>query len=316
MYEQCLSKCATKYQNLIENIDFVICQMCGFHAKSLGVHVNQRHNLTSEAYKKQFPNAQVIADNSHTNYSVVNTENGNWIQRAIENNEDLTEYWAKVSSGVTKSILDNPEERVRRAIVMSKVNQSDIMRQKASETAIKTSARPEILSQRTANLKKWRDENPEDFHNQCIKKMIGSFQSKPEKKLFELVSSLDGFVFKRNQFINSLLVSNKSHNKQMDMGDKAKRIYIEFDGILHFEPRRGIQILEQSKARDREIEQHIINHNWTLIRVSYDQFKYSTKMVGKIKTDASYFKQECLDKLVSILHDGKPGIYKIGEAYE
>lgn len=185
-----------------------------------------------------------------------------------------------------------------------------------SETAKKTSARPEIQAQRAEKLKNWRDNNPEDFFNKCIKKMIGSFQSKPEKKLFEFVSILNGFNFKKNQFINSSFISNKSHNKQMDMGDKIKRIYIEFDGILHFESRRGIELLKMTQQKDMEIECHITNHNWTLIRISYDQFKYSTKMINKIKQDSSYFRQECLDKLVEILNDEKPGIYKIGKAYE
>lgn len=314
MYEQCLSQCAEKYNNLIEGIDFVICQICGFHAKSLGGHLNKNHNLTPEEYIKIYAK-KVICDNSYEKYKIVGENNIQVLIDYHSNNDNKKDFCKKVSDG----IINNPELKNLHSNMMTELNkrqQSDPEFQKlVSETAKITSARPEIQEQRAAKLKKWRDENPEDFHNQCITKMIGSFQSKPEKKLFEFVSMLDGFYFKKNQFINSLLICNKSHNKQMDMGDKEKRIYIEFDGILHFEPRRGTEILEKIQQKDKEIEQHITNHNWTLIRVSYDQFKYSTKMVNKVKQDNSYFKQECLDKIVEILNSNQSGIYKIGEVY-
>lgn len=216
---------------------------------------------------------------------------------------------------MSKSILDNPEEIVRRSELMSKINQSDVMRQKASETAKITSARPEIQEARSKQLKDWREKNPEVFYNKCIKKMITSWQSKPEKKLLLFLLSISGFNFKKNQFINSLLISNKSHNKQVDIGDKEKRIYIEFDGVIHFEPKYGEEKLISIQQRDQELDQHISNHNWTLIRISYDQFVYKTKQINKIKQDESYFKQECLDKITEILNSKNPGIYKIGEAY-
>jgi very-short-patch-repair endonuclease len=276
----------------------------------LGIHLKKIHNLSSKEYIKNY-DGHILSINSNEKYKL--NDNSKVLANYIENNKK--EFSLKVSEG----ILNSTESRKKHSDMMIELNnkqQSDPDFKKiVSETAKKTSVRPEIQEQRSVNLKKWRDENPEDFHNKCIKKMIGSFQSKPEKKLFEFVSILDGFSFKKNQFINSLLISNKSHNKQIDMGDKEKRIYIEFDGILHFEPRRGIDVLENIQQKDSEIDQHMINHNWTLIRISYDQFKYSTKMINKIKQDNSYFKQECLDKLVEILNNNKPGIYKIGNKY-
>ena len=295
---------------MIEGKDYVICKICNFHSQNLGIHLKKIHNLSSKEYIKNY-DGHILSINSNEKYKL--NDNSKVLANYIENNKK--EFSLKVSEG----ILNSTESRKKHSDMMIELNnkqQSDPDFKKiVSETAKKTSVRPEIQEQRSVNLKKWRDENPEDFHNKCIKKMIGSFQSKPEKKLFEFVSILDGFSFKKNQFINSLLISNKSHNKQIDMGDKEKRIYIEFDGILHFEPRRGIDVLENIQQKDSEIDQHMINHNWTLIRISYDQFKYSTKMINKIKQDNSYFKQECLDKLVEILNNNKPGIYKIGNKY-
>lgn len=315
-YLKCFNECEIKYLNLTENKDFVICQICGFHGKSIKSHFNKKHNVSFKEYKNQFPNDITISDNCFDNYSQASLENGNWLQKAVENRDDLTEYWKKVSNGVRESIMNNPEERQRRAEVMSKVNKSDVMRLKASETAKKTSARLDIQKARALKLKIWRDENPEDFYEKCVKKMITSFHSKPERKLFEFVSNIPSFNFKLNQFINSTMISNKSHNKQIDIGDKEKRIYIEFDGLIHFKPFKGEKILACIKNKDLEIDKHITNHNWTLIRVSHDQFIYKTKMIDKVKHDISYFKQECLDQILEILKDNKPGVYKIGEVYE
>jgi hypothetical protein len=296
--------------NLIDGIDFVICKICNFHAQNLGAHLTRIHNISSKEYIKKY-NGVIISKKSYEKYKL--NGNGELLSNYIKNN--LEEFCKKVSEG----ILNSPESRKIHSEMMIKLNnvqQNDPMFKKlVSETAIRTSARPDIQEQRSKNLKKWRDENPEEFYDKCIQKMITSFQSKPEKKLFEFVSSLDGFSFRRNRFIHSQFITNKSHKKQMDMGDKEKRIYIEFDGVLHFQPKHGDEVLTRTKQRDIEIERHISNHNWTLIRISYDQFKYTTKTINKVKEDASYFKQECLTELVKILDNNIPGIYKIGEVY-
>ena len=88
-----------------------------------------------------------------------------------------------------------------------------------------------------------------------------------------------------------------------------------YDGKIHFLPLFNEIILQKNQIKDNEVDAHIKNHNWTLIRVSYDQFVYSTKIINKVKHDASYFKQECLDEIVRILNSNVPGIYKIGSTY-
>lgn len=310
--------CMENNKKLVVGVDYIVCQICNFHGQNLGIHLAHTHDMKSEVYAGQY-SAHVMSANSQAKYAKHSSEN-NWLANAISNGQDLTEYWKKVGKGVSEAIMASPSERKRRFKLMKSLNdkrQSDPDFQKiVSETAKKTSARLDVQTARTANLKNWRDNNPEAFYEQCIKKMITAFQSKPEKKLFEFVSSLGEFSFKRNRFINSQLISNKSHNKQMDMGDKKKRVYVEFDGVLHFLPKRGNETLVSIKQRDVEIERHITNHKWILIRVSYDQFKYSTKTIKGVKTDASYFRQDCLERLIEILKSNRPGVYKIGEAYE
>lgn len=286
-----------------------MCKICNFHAQNLGIHLKKIHNINPKDYE-----GTTTSEKSSQKYAKNASENS-WLHQAIENGTDLTEYWEKVSIGVKAAIINNPEERQRRAKVMTEVNQSDVMKTKASEAAKKTSARPEILEQRTKQLQKWRDENPEDFYEKCIVPMISSFQSKPEKILFDFVVSLPGFDFKRNQFINSKAFSSKSLRRQIDIKDNTNKIFIEFDGAIHFKDIFGEEILIKNQTRDQEVEIFIKEHNYLLIRISHDQFKYSTKQINKEKIDNSYFKQECLDRLLKILNDNQPGIYKIGEVY-
>jgi very-short-patch-repair endonuclease len=314
-FEECQEKCKSKYIHLILNEDYVICSICSYHAKSLGTHVAKVHNINPDVYKEQH---QIICKKSSQNYSESASENS-WLSKAVAERKDLTEYWSKVSTSIKKSINSKPEEIKRRSELMTELNkkqQSNIEFQKiVSETAKKTSARKDIQEARSQRLKEWRKNNPSAFYNKCIKKMITAFQSKPEKILYEHMLSLEGFSFKKNGFLKSKYFTSKSKRKQIDIYDKNKRIYIEYDGIFHFEPKFGDQILSKTKQKDSEIEEHIKSHNWTLIRVSYDQFIYSTKTINKVKHDASYFKQECLDEIIRILNSNIAGIYKIGSAY-
>jgi hypothetical protein len=294
-------------KNLVELEDFVICKICNFHAQNLGIHLRKIHNIDPKDY-----DGDTTSKKSHQKYS---ENHFSFLTFAKNSNIDLTEYSNKMSEAVSKSILDNPQERERRSKLMGEINQTDHMRQKSSDAAIKTSARPEILESRTKQLEKWRKEHPEDFYEKCIKPMITAWQSKPEKLLFEFASSISDYHFERNVFIKSNSFTSLSKRRQMDIVDKQKRIYIEFDGIIHFDDIFGEDILKRNNVKDIEVENYISKHNWILIRVSYDQFIYKTKMINKIKQDKSYFKQECLDKLLEILNNKIPGVYKIGEAY-
>jgi len=312
--EACEKKCKEHYESLTENVDYVVCKICNFHSKGLGNHLNKIHNLSSKDYIKTY-NSPAISTKSSETYSKQNGTNGNFINKCREKGIDLTEYWQKVSDGVRNSILSNPDEIKRRSELMGKINQTDLMRQKASETAKKTSARPEIIAQRTKQLADWREANPKEFSEKCSEKLCTTYNSKPETMLFDFVSKLSEFSFTRNQFVKSEKFTTKNKKKQVDMGDKNKRIYIEFDGAIHFKPIHGEDALKKVQEKDKLLEEHINKHNWTLIRISEDQFVYRTRQIDRVKYNASFFKEECLTKLVEILNSKIPGVYKIGEKY-
>lgn len=293
---QCISN------SLIEGIDFVVCNICGWHNKKLAGHLRTEHGLKPDEYS-----GPVLCEKSKKKYETVGKENGNWIERAKDRGEDLSEYLYKMGSAVRESILSNPEDRKRRAGVMGDVNRSDVMRKKSSETAKKTSARPEILEQRSANLKKWRDENPDEFYDKCISSMMNSWQSKPERELFRVVSDYKEYEFKRNQRLKSELFVSKTKIKQVDFGDRKRRVYFEFDGLLHFENKLRSYNFELSQTKDKLLNEHIVKHGWVLIRVGYDQFSYRKSDYG--------FRKECIDRVFDILENPNPGVYKIGDVY-
>jgi hypothetical protein len=294
---QCISN------TLVEGVDFVVCNICGWHNKKLAGHLRIDHGLKPDEYS-----GQVLCENSKHKYESVAKENGNWIERVKERGEDLSEYLNKMGSAVRESILSNPEDRKRRAVVMGDVNRSDVMRKKSSDTAKKTSARPEVLEQRSANLKKWRDENPDDFFDKCTSKMLNTTRhSKPEMLLFDIVVGRQDYKFKLNQVVKSNRFISKSKRKQVDIGDKLRRVYLEFDGELHFKQTKLDQ-LDKAQIKDKLLEEYIAEHGWVLIRVGYDQFSYRKSDYG--------FKKECLERVFEILDNPTPGVHRIGDVYE
>jgi len=297
--------CKLKFSNLKDGVDFVVCKLCGWHALQLTSHLRGVHNRDSKKYNKQY--GPVICENSKQNHCSAAKDAGNWLAKAKKRGDDLSEYKVKMSKAVSEAIMSNPEDRKRRAQVMSNVNRSDVMRKKASETAKRTSARKDVQENRAAQLKKWRDNNPEDFYNKCIAKMISSWQSKPEIELFTKISIRSDYCFKRNQRVKSKTFISKTKIKQIDFADRKKRVYVEFDGILHFVEQR-INQLKLIQQKDRLLDEHIIKHQWMLIRVSYDQFSYRKSDYG--------FNKDCLDKVFSILDNPTPGVHYIGKAYE
>jgi hypothetical protein len=293
-------ECKAKYDQLPEGFDFVVCKICGWHAKKLAGHLRKEHGIDPLEY-----DGHVLCVTSKKKYEAVAQDNGNWIEKAKARGEDLTEYKKKMGDAVRDSIMSNPENRKRRAKVMSDVNKSDVMRKKASETAKKTSARKDVQEKRAAQLKKWRDENPDDFYDKCISKMLTIYSSKPEKLLYNLVKDHPKYNLKRHRKIRS--DKFKAYKQRdVDIGDADKRIYIEYDGPLHFK-QTSMNQLEGVQERDRLLDEHIIKHGWFLIRVSYDQFSYRKSDYG--------FKNECLEKVFGILDDPLPGVHKIGAAY-
>lgn len=283
-------------------ISYVVCKLCNFHCKSLGKHVSNAHGITSQEYQKLY--GQVKCSNTREKYSNQNKKNGDWITRANESGKDLTEYKQKMGAIVSESIMSNPEERQRRSELLGKLNKTDEFRKKSSDTAKITSARPEIQKQRAEQLKKWREENPKDFFEKCVRKFSCSFQSIPESLLRALLIE----TFPDYEFSTGLLESKeffkitKDNKRQIDILSEKMKIAIEYDGRYHFNDSESK--LTNTKLKDIELNEALPKMNYLLIRISYDQYKYDE------------FKEECLKQLFDTLINPKPGLVKIGSLYE
>ena len=311
-----IPNCKDRYSSLEEGKDFVICKICNCHRKVLTNHIRIEHNISIKDYQEKY--GPLLCDNSSETYSLANVNKVSWQEKAKEDNIDLTELYKRNGKIISESILNNTDERIRRSELMKEMRKtlyddSEVLK-KISDAAKETAARPEIIEQRAANLKKWRDNNPEDFKTKCTDKMLQAkpdkinWFSKPEKMLYQLLLKLSDFNFKFNQVIKSSIFDWKSKRKQIDMADKNKGIYVEFDGPWHFIPMGNEEKFKEAVRRDRLLEQHIKDNNLILIRISYDQFHDSRKN--------PYFYDECIEKLFTIINSNNPGIFKIGNKYE
>lgn len=305
-----IKKCKDEISKLEEYKDYVKCKICNFHGQSLGKHIIKFHNLSVSFYNKKY--GVCISEKSKQKFSLVNKENGCWIAREKAKGTDLSDYYKRNGLAVSKAIMANPESRKKRSENMKKIITNLLLDPKyikfLSDNAKITSARIDIQAQRAEKLKKWREKNPEKV-NLIIENMLKTFQSKPEKMLFGFVSKIENFNFRKNQFIKDEIFSNKTNKKQLDMSDKSKKIIIEYDGEMHFKNFFGEEILCMRQKRDKELNDYVLNNNYLLIRVSYDQF------IDKQNIKNCKFKFGALKQLVKILKQNKPGVYKIGEAY-
>lgn len=181
----------------------------------------------------------------------------------------------------------------------------EIFIKSSSETAKKTSLRPEILKNRSKVLKNWRDNNP-DLFLKIRRKAHEVRSSKPEKILFKIVSSLfPSYNFKHNQFLkNNLFIINETNTRQIDILSKDKKIAIEFDGIVHFKNIEKWQQLELVRRKDLELNEALLKLDYLLIRVSYEQFSYKNG-----------FNEKCIDEIKTIISLNNKGIFKIGNLY-
>ena len=292
-----------KFDGLIDGYDYVACAICGFRSKSLGSHVSNAHGISADDYKKDH---KIICDVSFNCYKNQNYHNGNWINRAKERGEDLKDYYERMSQAVSSAILSDPDDRKRRAKVMSDVNKSDVMRKKASETAKKTSARREIQLERVGRIHAWQKANPQEFYDKCINKMLNVYNSKPESLLYDIIKDYPNYNLKRHRKIRSDKFKPYKQ-RDIDIGDADRHLFIEYDGPLHFK-QTSLNQLDEVREKDILLNNHITDHNWTLIRIGHDQFSYRKSDYG--------FKKECLDILFSILDTPTSGVHYIGKVYE
>lgn len=306
------SDCKDLHDLKLENISWVRCLECGLKAKSLGKHLSSAHSMNRETYAQKHPGALVKCQKTFDRYSNQNRENGNWIQRRRDDGDDLMDYRKKMGEAVSSAIMSNPQERDRRSKLLGELNRRDDARKRSRNTAIKTSARPEIQKARAERLAKWRNENFDVFYEKCIKAMHNVRISKPELKLRQIIREYDD-SFVGNQRLHDVCITSKSRRKSVDIMSKKLGIILEFDGRVHFEPIYSPEQLKEIQLRDKELDQAILNQDLTLIRVSYDQFNYKTDPETGQK---GFFTKECIQKILNVLSDPKPGIYRIGSAYD
>jgi hypothetical protein len=126
----------------------------------------------------------------------------------------------------------------------------------------------------------------------------------PEKSLQEILKKYNDYNFKWSQIIISeTFIPNKTLRKQIDFGDHNKKIYIEFDGIRHFKCVQSKDEFERTQKMDLLLNEYIVLNNFTLIRISYDQYKNFK------------FNLACLIRLNEILSNPASGVHYIGDAY-
>jgi very-short-patch-repair endonuclease/DNA-directed RNA polymerase subunit RPC12/RpoP len=272
----------------IENVDYVRCKICGFVATTLSKHLSSIHVTAKEEYVQQFPGSLITCEKSAAKFKARGV-NGDWIRRANERGDDLTEYKKKMGEAVRKSIMSNPKERARRSeLAKMTINAwatSDEGRRIASETAKKTSARPEILEQRT-------------------KRLVDSY--KPSKGERVLQIFLTPFGFKRNVLIKSHEFSTSTHKRQIDFMNRDRKIAIEFDGSQHFVPAWKRMPLDRIHVNDVELGRWCINNGYTLIRIGYAHYVRKHEIMS----------DECIKYLTELLtREIQPGVYLLGKEY-
>lgn len=269
-------------------------------------HVKNVHKFEKNEYERLYGKTNCVA--TIKRYSNCNKKNGDWITRKKADGVDLSDYKSKMSKSVSNAIMSNPDERKRRSILLGKLNQTDVAKKRSSDSAIRTSARPEILEARSKKLAEWRLREPEKFYENCISKLIAFKTSKPEKWLRDWVQNeFIEYEFKGNQQLKaSCFVLNKTKRRQIDIMSKSHKIIIEVDGILHFRNIESWNQLELCRKKDQELNDGAFNMGYVVIRVGYDTWEVGT---GEVK-------KEYCDLIKKIIIDAKPGVYKLGKVYE
>lgn len=223
-----------------------------------------------------------------------------------ENNFDELEIFnKKVGKKVSETILSNQSLRKKRGETLSRLNKTESFRRKASETAIQTSKRIDILESRSAALKRWREANPEKFA-EILQNLHLRKTSRPEKLLLEYCKSINADFLGNQQLKHKFFKINKTKRRQLDVVSLKDKIIIEFDGSFHFENIKKWNQLEKVKLKDIELNS-LVEDGWCIIRISNDQFCYKKSNYG--------FSENCLRRISLLISEKKIGLHLIGELY-
>lgn len=257
-------------------------------------------------YLARYPDASLISNECRKNYSRSNKINGPKAVEKMKAENRWEERKADQSQKIKAIIDSDPRQREIRRQNMTRANieHKERLRKISSETAKKTSARPEILEARSMTLQKWRDENREDFYEKCTGKMLSTRHSKPELLLFQIVSDrFPNYEFKLNQSIrHDNFIMTKSKRKQIDIFSSKKCVIVEFDGIRHFEAKSGQEALLEIQKKD-SLMNSLYSSEYAIFRISQSCFK------------GDRFRENVLNKLFELISNPVPGVYKLGEEY-
>lgn len=281
----------------IVGLNYVECKLCMFAGCKITQHVMRAHGICKKVYEEKY--GSTVCLESSKKYGA--TDNCNWIERKKAAGEDLAEYRTKMSLSVSNSIMSDLSERARRASVLGALNKRQDFRDRSSKAAKITSARPEVIANRTEQLRRWRCDHPEEFQA-ALEKALKMSSSRPEKLLLELCREILGNDTTAQLQIQHPLIPTKSHRARVDIANKALKVLVEFDGPFHFKPILGEERLMLRKARDKGVERYAVENGYVLIRVSYDTFN------GKI------FENRVLDCLRNV-SNMKSCVVKIGNLY-
>jgi hypothetical protein len=237
--------------------------------------------------------------------------------------ERIKRIRAAAGEKISKTIMADKDERERRSKALGTLNKTDAFRKKASETAIKTSARKDVQDNRSAALQRWRDENPEAFqkimrngrnvlakwvkdhpeehYEKCVKPLLSNWKSRPEKSLLAFCKCIVSDC--KSHFLTDDIFTTKTKRRQIDIFSGSKSIIVEFDGPLHFESIFGDEDFESKKRKDAEINS--LQDRYCIIRVSYDCYFYNIEN----------FKNDLLDLIKELLLNPKNGLYLFGSKY-
>lgn len=178
--------------------------------------------------------------------------------------------------------MSDLDERHRRSEQMATNNRTPEAREKSRLTAIKTSARPEIIAART-------------------KRLQSSYKpSKPERVIFELLQPLG---FRWNCLISDPFFSKKTHRRQVDFINHTTKTMIEFDGGHHFRISWKRMPLEEIQKNDHELDIWAQEHGYMLIRIGHTQFKTRDENLL------------CWSEVANKLKNFTPGVFCFGSEY-
>jgi very-short-patch-repair endonuclease len=296
-------------RGLIKDVDYVTCGLCGLIGTKISKHLTEVHAFDSETHQALY--GPVTAAEAIKRHSEIGKINGDWISRRKAAGDDLAEYRTKMGQAVSNAIMNNLVERARRsALAKTTITawaQSEDGRKSSSNTAKVTSARPEILDQRTENLRAWREREPEKFQA-TVTKFVGYKTTKPERTMLRFVQeAFPKYGFKGNQQLrsNERFLINKSRIRQIDVLSRTHKVIIEVDGWLHFNEVKGWSKLALIQAKDHELNVSVPEMGYLLVRVAYDQWN-----------NAGELSDACKWLIAQALRVPAPGVLKIGGLYE